>query len=797
MSHCTEPTADLLQKLLDFMRKEYRDHCRGRLPMEKTLDRLEELLESAPMAEAREILRIVRPLRSYSLLPAGERLHRLTEAGRELRRFLPNQDGQAQETVCPLPSAQRREMDVRIDLSQVKAIPQKRPYNYLSCLNDMGLRTLADLLTFFPRRWEDRRQQTAIERLADGAVESICGTLGDWSVKPTSKNMVVLENTITDATGSITAVWFNQKFLPSKFRSGQKVIAIGKIERTLFHSKITSPEMESQLGPFINTNRIVPVYPLSGRMTQTYMRGLQFKLVPTYAGMLLNPLPPSLEQKHQLMERSRAVLEMHWPSTYDNRDAAQRRLAYEELLLLQLQICQRRQAIITQERRNFYNNCEQLKAEFQQILPYALTGAQQRVCREITSDLTSKYPMNRLVQGDVGSGKTVVAAFAAFLAIKNGYQVALMAPTEILATQHYQKLSALLAPAGISVGNLQGSLTKKKKLQTYEKLASHEIDLIVGTHALIQEGVNFKRLGLVIVDEQHKFGVMQRTILRQKGEHPDLLVMTATPIPRTLSLTLYGDLDSSRIDELPPGRKPIKSQYVAFSERDKVLEMIRYQINQGRQAYIVCPLIDENDKIEAAAAIQECDYLRQRVYPEFAVGLLHGKMKSAEKDEVMSKFKDGDYKILISTTVIEVGVDVPNATVMLVENADRFGLAQLHQLRGRIGRGEHQSMCLFMGQPKGSLAKRKLKAIARISDGFEVAEEDLDIRGPGDYYGMRQSGLPELKVADLMRDGQLLTLARQDVLEILRIDPELEQPDHQALKQHLHDLQFDVSEIIH
>ena len=797
MSHCTEPTAELLRKLLEFMRREYRDHCRGRLPMEKTLDRLEDLLETAPMAEAREILRIVRPLRNYSLLPAGERLHRVTEAGRELRRLLPDSGSQSQETACPLPGAQRREMDVGIDLSKVKAIPQKRPYNYLSCLNDMGLRTLTDLLMFFPRRWEDRRQQTAIERLADGAVESIRGTLGEWSVKPTSKNMVVLENTISDETGSITAVWFNQRFLPGKFRSGQKVIAIGKVERTLFHNKISSPELESQLGPFINTNRIVPVYPLSGRLTQTYMRGLQFKFVPTYAGMLLNPLPPYLEQRHRLMERSRAVLEMHWPSTYENRDAAQRRLAYEELLLLQLQICRRRQSIITRERTNYYGNLEQFSEEFRQLLPYALTGAQKRVCGEIRSDLSGPYPMNRLVQGDVGSGKTAVAAYAVYLAIKNGYLAALTAPTEILASQHYQKLCALLSPAGIRVGNLQGSLTKKKKLQTYEKLAGQEIDLIVGTHAVIQEDVHFKRLGLVIVDEQHKFGVMQRTILRQKGDHPDLLVMTATPIPRTLSLTLYGDLDSSRIDELPPGRKPIKSQYVSFSERSKVFELIRHQINQGRQAYIVCPLIDENDKIEAVAAIQECDYLRQRVYPEFPVGLLHGKMKAAEKDEVMRKFKEGDYKILISTTVIEVGVDVPNATVMLVENADRFGLAQLHQLRGRIGRGEYQSMCLFMGQPKGSLAKRKLKAIARLSDGFEVAEEDLDIRGPGDYYGMRQSGLPELKVADLMRDSGLLTLARQDVLEMLRTDPELERQEHQALKKHLENLQFDVSEIIH
>ncbi|MBQ7568824.1 DEAD/DEAH box helicase, partial [bacterium] len=559
MLQCTEATAELLNKLLDFMRKEYRDHCRGRLPVEKALDRLEDLLENAPAAEMREILRIIRPIRNYSLLPAGERLHRLTEVGRELGRLLPNSQTGCDDAPCPTPPALRREMSINTPLDKIKAIPQKQPYNYLRCPTDLGLHTLAELLMFFPRRWEDRRQQTPIANLADSAVESVKGTLGQWSLRPTSKKMVVLENTITDDTGTVTAVWFNQKFLTAKFRSGQRVIAIGKVERNLFANKINSPEMESQLGPFIQTNRIVPVYPLSGKMTQTYMRGLQYKLVPTYSGLLSNPLPPQLEQKYKFMERPQAVLQMHWPSTYDSRDAAQRRLAYEELLLLQLQICQRRQNIITQERSNYYEHCEEYSYEFKQMLPYSLTGAQQRVCDEIRRDLLGAYPMNRLVQGDVGSGKTVVAAYAAFLAIRNGYQAALMAPTEILAAQHFQKLSDLLSPAGIHVGNLQGSLTKKNKLQTYEKLANHEIDLIVGTHALIQEGVTFKRLGLVIVDEQHKFGVMQRTLLRQKGNHPDLLVMTATPIPRTLSLTLYGDLDSSRIDELPPGRQPIKS----------------------------------------------------------------------------------------------------------------------------------------------------------------------------------------------------------------------------------------------
>ncbi len=785
-------TVELTEKLLQFLRDEYRDHCRGSKPVEKALERLEVRLEEVPAAEEREMLRIVRPLKNYSLLSLGERMHRLTEVGRELHRMLPS-SAHEHEVPCELPPCQRREMAIDTPIIQIKSILPR----YLTFFRDMGLSKLADLLTFFPRRWEDRRLPTPINRVSDGAVECIQGTLGSWTRRPTSKKLTIMENTIIDDSGRITATWFNQEYLASTFREGQKVAAVGKIELSLFGHKINNPEIESLNGPFICTNRIVPVYPLSGKLTQSYIRKLQFKLVPTYAGMLPDPLPIYLVDKHKLMERSRAIIEMHWPSTYDNRDEARHRLAYEELLLLQLQICKRRQSIVTKLRSNSYQHTNQISEELAAILPFELTSAQKRVCEEIRQDMTGAYPMNRLVQGDVGSGKTVVAAYAAYLAIKNHYQVALMAPTEILATQHYTKLRAMLEPVGIRVGNLQGSLTKKMKLQTCERLANHELDLVVGTHALIQEGVSFPRLGLVIVDEQHKFGVMQRTALRQKGDNPDLLVMTATPIPRTLSLTLYGDLNSSRIDELPPGRLPIKSQYVPFSDRERVFELIRLQIKQGRQAYIVCPLIDENDKIEATAAIQECDYLRQRVFPEFPVGLLHGKMKAAEKDEVMDKFKDGQYKILISTTVIEVGVDVPNATVMLVQNADRFGLAQLHQLRGRIGRGQFQSMCLFMGQAHGSQAKRKLKAIARLSDGFEIAEEDLDIRGPGDYYGVRQSGLPELKVADLMRDGELLSQARQDVLDILRHDPELAWPEHQVLKKQLETLNLDVAEIIH
>jgi ATP-dependent DNA helicase RecG len=391
----------------------------------------------------------------------------------------------------------------------------------------------------------------------------------------------------------------------------------------------------------------------------------------------------------------------------------------------------------------------------------------------------------------------MVAAFAAFVAIRNGYQAALMAPTEILAEQHFRKLEELLMPVGIRVGRLQGSMTRKSKQQTCELLARHELDLVVGTHALIQEGVEFANLGLVVVDEQHKFGVMQRTVLRQKGRNPDLLVMTATPIPRTLALTLYGELEVSRLDEMPPGRQPIRSESVPFQQRQRIYEEIRREVRQGRQAYIVCPLIDENESLEATAAVEEAQILRTRVFPEFSVGLLHGRMKAAEKDEVMEAFRRGQHHLLISTTVIEVGVDVPNATVMLVQDANRFGLAQLHQLRGRVGRGSHASRCIFMGDATSPQTHRRLQAIARLSDGFEVAEEDLQIRGPGDYYGVRQAGFPELRVADLLRDTDLLELARDAARELLAGDPELQSPEHRVLREHFDRLEARAAEMVH
>jgi ATP-dependent DNA helicase RecG len=532
-------------------------------------------------------------------------------------------------------------------------------------------------------------------------------------------------------------------------------------------------------------------------MSQRWIRSLMMQVVPSLAPNLADPLPQWVRQRRGFLDRGSAILEYHFPTHPVGLSEARRRLAYEELFLLQVEIGLQRRTRELEPRQTVYQPHLMQPEDFFALLPFRPTGAQSRVAAEIIADLQAAMPMNRLLQGDVGSGKTAIAAFAAWSAIRQGYQAVIMAPTEILAEQHYQKLQPLLAAAGIRMGFLSGSLTRKAKDKVKAELAAHQLDLAVGTHALIQPDVEFARLSLVVVDEQHKFGVLQRTVLRQKGykHNPDLLVMTATPIPRTLALTVHGELEVSRLDELPPGRQPIKSSSVTFSKRKKVYEEIKQELQAGRQAYIICPLIEESEAVEATSATTEYKVLAEQVFPEFSVGLLHGRMKAAEKEAVMESFRQGKHHILVSTTVIEVGVDVPNATVMLVQDANRFGLSQLHQLRGRVGRGGHQSRCIFMADAKSTDGMRRLKAIAELSDGFDVAEEDLQIRGPGDYFGLRQSGFPEFQVADLTRDLLLLEQAREDALALVRRDPELEQEP--VLKRQLRIRAERTAELVH
>lgn len=797
MSGGLSPRAgNLATRMVELLRREYRDGCRNRSNLARILESFRLRSETLPPEEGRTLTRAVRPLLDYPDLSAGERQHRLIQVGRELARLVSPPD---EKTSSPPPPQSLRPpagvitLNLRADVQFLKGVGPRLG----GLLGNLGVKTVGDLLTHFPRRWEDRTRIKPIAQVQHEALETVRGRLGPFREKKPRPGLTILQAPLTDRSGTLLLTWFNQRNVMKNLRAGLELTVFGKVERTGFGIQMLSPEIDPPSGPCLATGRIVPVYPLTGRLTQGWLRKLQFQVVPTYAPLAGELLPDELRLRLALPVRAEALLDYHWPSSFPIHEIARRRLAFEELFLLQVQVAQRRQELHAEPRAHFYGVLDEPLGDFLERMPFPPTGAQRRVFTEILEDLTREHSMNRLLQGDVGSGKTMVAAFAAFVAIRNGFQAALMAPTEILAEQHFKKLQELLVPAGIRVGRLQGSMTRKGKNRTCELLASHELDLVVGTHALIQEGVEFANLGLVVVDEQHKFGVMQRTILRQKGRNPDLLVMTATPIPRTLAMTLYGELEVSRLDEMPPGRQPIRSESVPFEKRQRVYEEIRQEVRQGRQAYIVCPLIDENESLEATAAVEEARILGTQVFPEFSVGLLHGRMKAAEKDQVMEAFRRGEHHILISTTVIEVGVDVPNATVMLVQDADRFGLAQLHQLRGRVGRGLHSSRCLFMANATSPQTQRRLAAIARLSDGFEVAEEDLQIRGPGDYYGVRQAGFPELKVADLLRDTDLVELAREAARELLVKDPDLARPEHRLLREHFQGLEAKVSEMVH
>jgi ATP-dependent DNA helicase RecG len=531
----------------------------------------------------------------------------------------------------------------------------------------------------------------------------------------------------------------------------------------------------------LHTGRLVAIYGLTRGLTARPMRRLMKRLVDAYVDGLEDPLPDALRAKHHLEPLAQALRAGHFPKTEADYAGARRRLVYDEFLLLQLGLAIRRHR---QGRRPglAMNPPGALARRLLASLPFALTPAQERVWREIRTDMAEPYPMNRLLQGDVGSGKTVVAALAILTAVEAGFQAALMAPTEILAEQHLMTLAALVEPLGVPVALLTNAVKGKARERVLAGVAAGEIACVVGTHALVQETVRFRRLGLAVVDEQHRFGVHQRATLKHKGESPDVLVMTATPIPRTLALTLYGDLEVSVIDQLPPGRKPVVTKARTASARGRIYRFLREQVDAGRQVYVVCPLVEESEALDLQAATEMAQRLQQEVFVDLRIGLLHGRMPFAEKDRVMRDFKAGAIHILVSTTVIEVGIDVPNASVMLIEHAERFGLSQLHQLRGRVGRGPWKSYCILLSGASSPDAKLRLEAMTATNDGFKIAEADLSQRGPGDFFGTRQSGLPEFRVADLLRDAAALEAARRDAASLVREDPNLLAPEHRALR---------------
>ncbi|MGE5701956.1 MAG: ATP-dependent DNA helicase RecG [Clostridia bacterium] len=636
-------------------------------------------------------------------------------------------------------------------------------------LNAIGIMTIRDLLEHFPTRYEDYRVKDLTE-IKDQERVTLAGVIySEPSVRFFGKKKSRISVRLVMDRVVVTAVWFNQPFVKKQLVVGKEILVTGKWDRNKL--QITVNEMTDAGSSRVQTRgELAPVYPLGGDLTHTLLRRLIERALKEYGDQLEEVLPEELVTRYRLMPRPQAIAAVHFPHDMEHGKQARRRLMFEELFLFQLKMQAMRRITRKQTEGMAQSIPMDELRQFVRTLPFPLTGAQKRVVKEILDDMLADYAMNRLLQGDVGSGKTVVAALALFATVKAGFQGALMVPTEILAEQHVQSLTSLLEPHGIQVALLAGSLTAKKRRETIASLQMGLIDVVVGTHALIQEDVYFQRLGLVITDEQHRFGVEQRRVLRNKGLSPDVLFMTATPIPRTLAITAFGDMDVSTIDEMPAGRKPIETEWVKHDQFPIILERVRSELARGRQAYVICPLIEESEKLDVQNAIDLHAQLTQ-CYPEFRIGLMHGRLHAKEKDAVMQAFAAGEVHMLVSTTVVEVGVNVPNATCMIIYDAERFGLAQLHQLRGRVGRGAEQSYCYLIADPKSQVGKERMQVMCETNDGFELSQRDLELRGPGDFFGTKQSGLPEFKIADLLSDYKALEVARQEAASLVATEP--------------------------
>ncbi|HEY9670045.1 MAG TPA: ATP-dependent DNA helicase RecG [Waterburya sp.] len=739
----------------------------------------------------------------YRLMTLAERQHLVADTRRFLYQLQQDIERRSAKPVTPEPSKfksprtapliqtqnqaqETRSLALDHPLSKVEEIGIRKS-GYLARL---GLLTLRDLLYYYPRDHIDYARQVNIRNLEPGETVTIVGTVKRCNcfTSPKNSKLSIFELQLQDATGQIKLNRFFagvryshrgwQEAQKYRYPPGTVVAASGLVKKNKYGVTLEEPELEvldSHDGSIesLTIGRVVPVYPLTDGVPADIVRQAVIALLP-YASQLKEPLPVVLRQQYGLIGVKDAIANIHFPPDSDVLALARRRLVFDEFFYLQLGFLQRRQALKRSQNSAVLAPTGQLIDRFNQLLPFELTNAQKRVINDILNDLQSSTPMNRLVQGDVGSGKTVVAVVAILAAIQSGYQAALMAPTEVLAEQHYRKLVSWFNLLHLPVELLTGSTTAKKRRQIHAQLETGELPLLVGTHALIQDPVNFQQLGLVVIDEQHRFGVQQRARLQQKGQSPHVLTMTATPIPRTLALTLHGDLDVSQIDELPPGRQKIHTTVLSGKERNNAYDLMRREIVQGRQAYIVLPLIEESEKLDVRSAVEEHQRLSESIFSEFQVGLLHGRMSSAEKDEALNAFRDNQTQIIVSTTVIEVGVDVPNATVMMIENAERFGLSQLHQLRGRVGRGSHQSYCLLMSGSKTDTARQRLGVLEQSQDGFFISEMDMRFRGPGEVLGKRQSGLADFALASLVEDQEVLNLARDAAEKVIMQDETLE-----------------------
>ena len=661
----------------------------------------------------------------------------------------------------------------------------------------LGIATAGDLLRYFPRAYEDRREETSILRAQDGQTVCIRAMVAQPpQLRRIRRGLELVKVKAVDHGGMLNITYFNQAYLKDALRVGEEYTFFGKVEVMGRSKQMTNPVTEPADRRAV-TGCILPVYPLTAGISNNLLAGLVRRAVEDCAQLMPEALPHSVLSHYNLAQSEFSYRAIHFPDSFEELELARRRLIFEELFYLAAGL-----ALLKGRRTNTAGpvcTCDGLE-DYLKLLPFTLTDAQMRVMEECRMDMISGRPMNRLVQGDVGSGKTVVAAAAGWMAVQSGLQAALMAPTEILARQHHASLSALLAPAGIEVGLLVGSMTAAEKKKLRQRLASGQLRFVVGTHALLSSGVEFARLGLVVADEQHRFGVGQRAALTAKGERPHVLVMSATPIPRTLALIVYGDLDVSVIDQLPPGRNPVNTFVVGEDKRARMYGFVRKLVGEGRQAYIVCPAVEEDpdrwaDMPDLKAVTTYAAALREKIFPDLRVGFVHGKLKPKEKEQVMADFAAGELDVLVSTTVIEVGVDVPNAALMVVENAERFGLSQLHQLRGRVGRGRHQSYCVLVTDSRSQTSRDRLKVMHETTDGFKIAEEDLRLRGPGDFFGDRQHGLPQLHIADLAGDMLLLRQAQQAAHELLEQDPDLNRPEHRQVRRKIQELFAEQADI--
>lgn len=661
------------------------------------------------------------------------------------------------------------------DIRYLKGIGEKRAVLF----NKKGIKTIDDLLYYFPRSHEDRSETREISNCVEG--ETVCVSVTVFSpVRDVRvrRNMLVSTMVVCDQTGAINIVWYNNRYVKGQFMTGDEYIFFGKITRNRGKLEMVNPVFEKK-GVERFTGKIVPLYPLTEGLTQKILQS-SMEMAMKDRGRLEEYIPSDIREKYNVAELNYAMKNIHFPEDFESYNIARRRFVFEELLILQLALLAKKDDNTVKEGVVFEDIL--CVNDFVDTLPFPLTGAQKKTLNEILKDCNSGKMMNRLVQGDVGSGKTAVAAAAIYAAVKNGHQAAMMAPTEILAAQHMETLSKFFKDMGINVVMLTGSMKAKEKRLALEMISLGVADVVVGTHAIIQDTVEFKDLAFVVADEQHRFGVEQRAKLASKGHNPHMLIMSATPIPRTLALILYGDLDISVIDELPPGRKPVKTYAVGESMRKRIFAFLEKNVRAGGQAYVVCPLIEETEKSDLQNAQMLAQKL-QEIFPDFAVGLMHGKMKPKLKEEVMEGFVNGEIKILVSTTVIEVGVNVPNANTMIIENAERFGLSQLHQLRGRVGRGNEQAFCILFAHGNNEVTKKRMETMCISNDGFYISEQDLKLRGPGDFFGTRQHGLPEMKIANLFEDSDILEKSQEAAREIMEEDASLSSEKYRGLKK--------------